>query len=459
LRCGQKSVKYEGDHRKIESTLAAIKIARASESLGSASQCPSSESSANRVELDMQVAVSGTVSVSSTFNVDNALHSTQANLERKQEFVWVDIDPHALDRLPSETVRAALEGRNNMRRRELCTPNGKKARQQIVPALELKFSSRAGVNAKNRNLTDEEDPAVIEWNPDGWDDPEFVTPRSRKRGIISPGVFQAFANSWSNALRKTAAVRSWRSPKFSSSTPAVVSRARTDDEVAFLSARDDDVKVGEGQALLKPSDIRKKTPRGKREASKANWGDCPLTMDTIKVPVRAGDGKVYERWAIEKWLKENANRSPLTNVIIDPKLTPLDAPPAQSVSISGSHFGIVEEEEDAAAEEDAAEGFAVGPFLVDELRHLDGDVLSLLQLRVPAGTRKGQALTFDWHGGPARAVYTGPVYKQEHMAVFALVESAELKVQAGAVPGGLSGLRARMAAMGHSVRDEDDDRP
>jgi len=40
--------------------------------------------------------------------------------------------------------------------------------------------------------------------------------------------------------------------------------------------------------------------------------------------VRAGDGHVYERWAIEKWLAENDNRSPLTNSIIDARLVSPD---------------------------------------------------------------------------------------------------------------------------------------
>jgi hypothetical protein len=52
------------------------------------------------------------------------------------------------------------------------------------------------------------------------------------------------------------------------------------------------------------------------KAPAKDWGECVLTCESIKVPVRAKDGHIYEKWAIEKWLRENKNRSPLTNVII-----------------------------------------------------------------------------------------------------------------------------------------------
>jgi hypothetical protein len=71
---------------------------------------------------------------------------------------------------------------------------------------------------------------------------------------------------------------------------------------------------------MKPSEIRNRTPGKKRLK---DWGECPLTFDKIKEPVRAGDGKVYEKWAIKKWLEENNNRSPLTNCVITNVLTPL----------------------------------------------------------------------------------------------------------------------------------------
>eukprot|EP00286_Rhodomonas_abbreviata_P014640 CAMPEP_0181331360 /NCGR_PEP_ID=MMETSP1101-20121128/24454_1 /TAXON_ID=46948 /ORGANISM="Rhodomonas abbreviata, Strain Caron Lab Isolate" /LENGTH=555 /DNA_ID=CAMNT_0023440803 /DNA_START=44 /DNA_END=1711 /DNA_ORIENTATION=- len=54
-----------------------------------------------------------------------------------------------------------------------------------------------------------------------------------------------------------------------------------------------------------------------------DWGECMLTLQKIQEPVRAGDGNVYERWAIEKWLASNNNCSPLTMCRISPELTPL----------------------------------------------------------------------------------------------------------------------------------------
>ena len=94
----------------------------------------------------------------------------------------------------------------------------------------------------------------------------------------------------------------------------------TRDASILQSAFSDDVKIRQGKTLLKPSEIRSRTPGKKRQK---DWGECPLTFDSIKEPVRAGDGNVYERWAIKKWLEENGNRSPLTNVIISSELTPL----------------------------------------------------------------------------------------------------------------------------------------
>jgi hypothetical protein len=97
-------------------------------------------------------------------------------------------------------------------------------------------------------------------------------------------------------------------------------REGAQDAAILQSAFSDDVKIRQGKTLLKPSEIRNRTPGKKRIK---DWGECPLTFDSIKEPVRAGDGNVYERWAIKKWLEENGNRSPLTNVIISPELTPL----------------------------------------------------------------------------------------------------------------------------------------
>ena len=39
---------------------------------------------------------------------------------------------------------------------------------------------------------------------------------------------------------------------------------------------------------------------------------CPITLDLMKDPVVAADGRSYEREAISKWL-ENHNTSPCTN--------------------------------------------------------------------------------------------------------------------------------------------------
>jgi len=97
-------------------------------------------------------------------------------------------------------------------------------------------------------------------------------------------------------------------------------REATQDAAILQSAFSDDVKIRQGKTLLKPSEIRSRTPGKKRQK---DWGECPLTFDSIKEPVRAADGNVYERWAIKKWLEENGNRSPLTNVVIGPELTPL----------------------------------------------------------------------------------------------------------------------------------------
>ena len=99
-----------------------------------------------------------------------------------------------------------------------------------------------------------------------------------------------------------------------------LARDSSQDAAILQSAFSDDVMIRQGKALLKPSEIRNRTPGKKRLK---DWGECPLTFDAIKEPVRAADGNVYERWAIKKWLEENGNRSPLTNVIINPSLTPL----------------------------------------------------------------------------------------------------------------------------------------
>lgn len=50
---------------------------------------------------------------------------------------------------------------------------------------------------------------------------------------------------------------------------------------------------------------------------------CPLTGEAMLDPVRAADGFVYERSAIEQWLKMGRKRSPMTNEALShPYLTP-----------------------------------------------------------------------------------------------------------------------------------------
>ena len=46
---------------------------------------------------------------------------------------------------------------------------------------------------------------------------------------------------------------------------------------------------------------------------------CPITHSLPVDPVTAEDGKVYERSAIEEWLKKQ-QRSPLTNEVMGTKL-------------------------------------------------------------------------------------------------------------------------------------------
>lgn len=47
---------------------------------------------------------------------------------------------------------------------------------------------------------------------------------------------------------------------------------------------------------------------------------CPITMELMTDPVVAADGHLYERGAIETWLKTH-NTSPLTNMPINNELT------------------------------------------------------------------------------------------------------------------------------------------
>jgi hypothetical protein len=72
---------------------------------------------------------------------------------------------------------------------------------------------------------------------------------------------------------------------------------------------------------MRPSEMVKMANAKAGKAPAKDWGECVLTCEAIKTPARAQDGHTYEKWAIEKWLRENKNRSPLTNVIISPELT------------------------------------------------------------------------------------------------------------------------------------------
>ncbi|KAJ1492074.1 hypothetical protein T484DRAFT_1772624 [Baffinella frigidus] len=112
--------------------------------------------------------------------------------------------------------------------------------------------------------------------------------------------------------------REWGSHTSNTRTPN--QKAQEQDAAVLQSLWGDDVKIRQGKALLKPSEIRNRTPG---RVKLKDWGECPLTFDKIREPVRAGDGKVYECWAIKKWLAENGNRSPLTNVVVSSVLEPL----------------------------------------------------------------------------------------------------------------------------------------
>lgn len=176
-------------------------------------------------------------------------------------------------------------------------------------------------------------------------------------------------------------------------------RESTQDGEILQSAWNDDVKIRQGKALLKPSEIRNRTPGKKRLK---DWGECPLTFDAIKEPVRAGDGNVYERWAIKKWLEENGNRSPLTNVIISSVLTPLQD--TDEGTVKGSRYISPDKSKDSIKTEintvlntvRDAPGVAI-----DESQYVD----------VPSGSQKsaGKApeAAFERDGGPAEAAAGG----------------------------------------------------
>ena len=41
---------------------------------------------------------------------------------------------------------------------------------------------------------------------------------------------------------------------------------------------------------------------------------CPITLRRFRDPIRAPDGHVYERRALQRWLTQHRNTSPLTNL-------------------------------------------------------------------------------------------------------------------------------------------------
>mmetsp|Transcript_21941 Transcript_21941/g.37471 ORF Transcript_21941/g.37471 Transcript_21941/m.37471 type:complete len:293 (+) Transcript_21941:24-902(+) len=49
---------------------------------------------------------------------------------------------------------------------------------------------------------------------------------------------------------------------------------------------------------------------------------CPITCELPVDPVTAMDGKVYERKAIEKWIRRGNGKSPITNLPMSPTLLP-----------------------------------------------------------------------------------------------------------------------------------------
>jgi len=67
-------------------------------------------------------------------------------------------------------------------------------------------------------------------------------------------------------------------------------KAQEQDAAVLQSLWGEDVKIRQGKALLKPSEIRNRTPG---RAKLKDWGECPLTFDKIREPVRAADGKVH----------------------------------------------------------------------------------------------------------------------------------------------------------------------
>eukprot|EP01050_Picozoa_sp_SAG11_P002870 SAG11_NODE_151_length_14583_cov_21.306200_4_plen_215_part_00 len=49
---------------------------------------------------------------------------------------------------------------------------------------------------------------------------------------------------------------------------------------------------------------------------------CPITMELLRDPVIAEDNRIYERTAIEQWLRAGNRKSPLTGIRMGPTLVP-----------------------------------------------------------------------------------------------------------------------------------------
>ena len=127
--------------------------------------------------------------------------------------------------------------------------------------------------------------------------------------------------------------------------------------------------VEAGTRLVLPSELKKGIVKRKKQK---DWGECMLTFDKIREAVKAADGHIYERWAIEKWLSENGNRSPLTNQVIAPDLVVLtdedEGQGARFVETPTAAVAAADGDEDSAVGrgDDARAQGRVGKLVVNE---------------------------------------------------------------------------------------------
>eukprot|EP00960_Hanusia_phi_P009864 287372-Hanusia_phi.AAC.7 len=138
-----------------------------------------------------------------------------------------------------------------------------------------------------------------------------ASPRDRAAEEPSPRrneTPRGLEDSRSASSKKTSEPRSSPSPKEEESSKSPASSNH-------WQGREPTPSIQAGKRLMLPSEIARKNKTPTKD-----WGECVLTCEPIKVPVRAADGHIYEKWAIEKWLRENKNRSPLNNIIISPDL-------------------------------------------------------------------------------------------------------------------------------------------